>query len=234
MKIRILFFAAVREQAGLASCELEPEGQQTVGAVWSRLLELYPQLGKFGLGLLFALNQEYATPDTPIRGGDELAVFPPVSGGATEPASDSPPPAKQDLFQIVRCPIQLEPLIQQLSLPEDGAVVSFLGTVRNNAQGRRTRHLEYEGFEPMALKKLQEIGQAIHQQWEVNRIGIVHRLGRLEIGEISVVIVICAPHREAAFDACRFAIDTLKMIVPIWKKEFFMDGEVWVEGKPVQ
>jgi MoaE-MoaD fusion protein len=234
MKMKILFFAAVREQVGMSSLELEPESEQTVGEVWGKLLVLYPQLGKFGSGLLFALNQEYATRESAIKGGDELAIFPPVSGGAADPESEVGAAAHQDFFQIVRSPIQLESLIQQLSLPEDGAVVSFLGTVRNNALGRRTRHLEYEGFEPMALKKLMEIGQAIHQQWEVNRIGIVHRLGRLEIGEISVAIVICAPHREAAFDACRFAIDTLKMIVPIWKKEFFMDGEVWVEGKPVQ
>lgn len=135
-----------------------------------------------------------------------------------------------DVYQIVRDVIQLDTLAQQLSHPEDGAVVTFAGIVRNNTQGRRTLYLEYEGYGPMALRKMQEIGETLKQKWAVNQVGIVHRLGRLEIGETSVGIVITSAHRTVAFEACHFAIDTLKKIVPIWKKEFFEDGEVWVEG----
>ena len=136
-----------------------------------------------------------------------------------------------DVFQIVRDSIHLEALVEQLRQPEDGAIVVFDGIVRNNTKGRKTVYLEYEGYEPMALKKMREIAERIKQKWKIHRIGIVHRLGRLEIGEASVVIGITSAHRDIAFEACRFAIDTLKKTVPIWKKEFFEDGEVWVEGE---
>jgi molybdopterin synthase catalytic subunit len=135
------------------------------------------------------------------------------------------------VIQIVRSPIQIESLVNQLRQPEDGAVVVFDGIVRNHSQGRKTLHLEYEGYEPMALKKMEEIEESARNRWPVNRIGIVHRLGRLEIGEASVVIVVTSAHRKAAFEACQYVIDTLKKTVPIWKKEFFADGEVWVEGE---
>ena|SRR5437867_3236306 len=135
-----------------------------------------------------------------------------------------------DIYQIVQGVLQLDMLAKQLSQPEDGAVVIFAGIVRNNSQGRKTLYLEYEGYEPMALRKMREIGETLKQKWAVNRVGIVHRLGRLEIGETSVGIVITSAHRRIAFEACHFAIDTLKKIVPIWKKEFFEDGEIWVEG----
>ncbi|PYV92536.1 MAG: molybdenum cofactor biosynthesis protein MoaE [Acidobacteria bacterium] len=135
-----------------------------------------------------------------------------------------------DVYQIVQDAIQLDKLARQVSQPEDGAIVTFAGIVRNNTQGRRTLYLEYEGYETMALRKMSEIGATIKQKWAVNQVGIVHRLGRLEIGETSVGIVITSAHRRIAFEACHFAIDTLKKIVPIWKKEFFEDGEVWIEG----
>jgi molybdopterin synthase catalytic subunit len=121
--------------------------------------------------------------------------------------------------------------VAQLKAPEDGAVVVFDGFVRNNFKGQRTLYLEYESYETMAYAKIREMGAEIHQKFPIHRVGIVHRLGRLEIGETSVVIVITSAHRAAAFDACRYAIDTLKRVVPIWKKEYFAGGAVWAEGE---
>jgi molybdopterin synthase catalytic subunit len=136
-----------------------------------------------------------------------------------------------DIFLLLRERIDTEALVARLKAPEDGAVVVFDGFVRNNFKGQRTLYLEYESYETMAHAKIREIGAEIHQKFPIHRVGIVHRLGRLEIGETSVVIVITSAHRAAAFDACRYAIDTLKRVVPIWKKEYFAGGAVWAEGE---
>ncbi|HLE35621.1 MAG TPA: molybdenum cofactor biosynthesis protein MoaE, partial [Candidatus Acidoferrales bacterium] len=130
-----------------------------------------------------------------------------------------------------REPIRTSELVTHVKAPEDGAVVVFDGIVRNHSGGRATNYLEYDAYEPMALAKMREIGAEIHRNFSIHRIAIVHRLGRLEIGETSVLIAVSSPHRRAAFDACRFAIDTLKRTVPIWKKEYFADGAVWAEGE---
>lgn len=137
----------------------------------------------------------------------------------------------QDIFRISREPIPAAALVDSVRMSEDGAVVTFDGCVRNHSGGRRTLYLEYEAYEPMALAKMREIGEEIHRQFTIDRIAIVHRLGRLEIGETSVFIAVSSQHRRAAFEACRFAIDTLKRTVPIWKKEYFADGAVWAEGE---
>jgi molybdopterin synthase catalytic subunit len=134
------------------------------------------------------------------------------------------------VFQLVRETIDIGKIAGNIRKPEDGAVVVFEGVVRNHAKGKSVRFLEYDAYEPMALKKLEEIGALAKQGFEIRDMAIVHRLGHLEIGECSTVIVVAAAHREAAFDACRFAIDKIKEIVPIWKKEFYEDGEVWIEG----
>jgi molybdopterin synthase catalytic subunit len=141
----------------------------------------------------------------------------------------------EDLFQLVREPIDARAIIAQLKAPEDGAVVVFDGFVRNSFQGRETLYLEYEAYEPMAYAKIREIGAHIHANFPIDRVGIVHRLGRLEIGETSVLVAVSSAHRAAAFDACRYAIDALKRGVPIWKKEYFTGGAVWAEGeRPTQ
>lgn len=137
----------------------------------------------------------------------------------------------QDLFQLVRDPIKPESLVRRVRAAEDGAIVTFDGFVRNESHGRRTLYLEYEAYEAMALAKMREIGAQLHQDFAIHRVAMVHRTGRLEIGETSVFIAVSAPHRAAAFDACRFAIDTLKRTVPIWKKEYFADGAVWADGE---
>jgi MoaE-MoaD fusion protein len=134
------------------------------------------------------------------------------------------------LYSLTRESIDSQVVAERLKNPEDGALVIFEGIVRNNSQGKSVRFLEYDGYEPMALKKLEELGERAKQQFEIRDVAIVHRLGHMEIGECSVVIAIASAHRGPAFDACRFIIDTLKKIVPIWKKEFCEDGEVWIEG----
>jgi MoaE-MoaD fusion protein len=136
-----------------------------------------------------------------------------------------------DLFALVHAPIETVTIAGGVRADSDGAIVTFDGFVRSESHGRRTVYLEYEAYEPMALAKMREIGLSIHKKFPIHRLAIVHRLGRLVIGETSVFIAVSAPHRAAAFDACRFAIDTLKHTVPIWKKEFFEDGAVWADGE---
>ncbi|MGB7435173.1 MAG: molybdenum cofactor biosynthesis protein MoaE [Candidatus Acidiferrum sp.] len=136
-----------------------------------------------------------------------------------------------DLVSLLHVPIDTPAVVRDLRAYPDGAIVTFDGFVRNESHGRPTLYLEYEAYEPMALQKMREIGQLIHQKFAIDRLAIVHRLGRLEVGETSVFIAVSAPHRAAAFDACRFAIDTLKRTVPIWKKEYFEDGAVWADGE---
>ena len=136
-----------------------------------------------------------------------------------------------DLYEFVRAAIDPAALVRRVRAGQDGAIVTFDGFVRNESHGRATKHLEYEAYEPMALAKMREIGSQIHQKFAIHCVAMVHRLGRMEIGETSVFIAVSAPHRAAAFDACRFAIDTLKRTVPIWKKEYLQDGAIWAEGE---
>jgi MoaE-MoaD fusion protein len=229
--IKVLFFAGLRETVGRETLELDHRELRTVRDVWNVVQMRFPQAGNFGKSLLFAVNQEFADSEACIKEGDEVAIFPPVSGGENLSSKSYLEDQSGDVFQIVHQVIQMENLANQLSRPEDGAVVVFKGIVRNNTRGRKTLFLEYHGYEPMALKKMREIGLMIKQTWAINRVGLVHRLGRLEIGEASVAIVTTSAHRQVAFEACHFAIDTLKRTVPIWKKEFFDDGEVWVDAE---
>src|SRR5208283_958017 len=138
---------------------------------------------------------------------------------------------ENDLYELMRSAIDPAALVRHVRAGQDGAIVTFDGFVRNESHGRATKYLEYEAYEPMALAKMREIGVQIHERFAIHRVAMVHRVGRLEIGETSVFIAVSAPHRAAAFDACRFAIDTLKRAVPIWKKEYFQDGAVWAEGE---
>jgi molybdopterin synthase catalytic subunit len=136
-----------------------------------------------------------------------------------------------DIIELVREPIDPRPLILHIRAPEGGAIVTFDGFVRNQSHHRTTLYLDYEAYEPMALGKMGEIATELHDKYDIHRVAMVHRLGRLEIGETSVFIAVSAPHRAAAFEACRFAIDTLKRTIPIWKKEYFEDGAVWADGE---
>jgi molybdopterin synthase catalytic subunit len=165
-----------------------------------------------------------------VQEGDEVAIFPPVSGGEVQSASllISRP---GELYQITRDAIDAQRISRELLRPEDGAICVFEGVVRNNSKGKRTLHLVYESYETMALKKMEEIGIFVRNAWDIGCVAIIHRLGHLDIGETSVAVVVTSAHRRAAFDSCHYAIDKLKKIVPIWKKEFFEDGEIWIEGQ---
>ena len=177
---------------------------------------------------MFAVNQEYALPEREIHDGDELALFPPVSGGSDGlPAS----PANHDFFELTTEPVDVGAVARRVLLPECGATVTLDGYAREWTKGRQTLYLVYEAYAPMALSEMKRLGAQTREKFDIAHIGIVHRTGRLEIGETSVVISVGAPHRRAAFAACEWAIRELKRTVPIWKKEVFADGEVWVEGE---
>jgi molybdopterin synthase catalytic subunit len=221
MRVRVLFFGALKDIAGRAEEALEVPDGTTLEGVFAIYSQRFETLGQRRSSILFARNQEFAKADTVLADNDEIAFLPPVSGG-----SDG-----GHVFQITRERIDARALAETLQRPEDGAVVVFEGVVRNNSQGRATSYLEYECYEEMARARMERIGREIAGQFAIGRIGMLHRLGRLEIGEASVAVVTTAPHRKAAFDAAFEGINRLKREVPIWKKEFFADGAVWVDGE---
>jgi MoaE-MoaD fusion protein len=224
MRVRVLFFGQLKEITGLAQEEAEIADGARVKDLFESYGRKFPKLASFRDSIAASVNQEYANWRAPLSGGDEVAFLPPVSGGG-------PSAVGEDTFQIVREAIRPQEIVEGLRAPEDGALVVFDGFVRNTFQGRQTLYLEYEAYEPMALAKMREIGAEIRAKFPVDRVAIVHRLGRLEIGETSVFIAVSSAHRAAAFDACRYAIDNLKRVVPIWKKEYFAGGAVWAEGE---
>ena len=217
MKVQVRLFALYREAAGRDRVELElPEGG-TVEAAWAAVAERYPVLRPYRPHTLFAVGQDYVAPEHPLRAGDEVCLFPPVSGGS------------DDLYRVTEEPLSEVAVTAAVADPEAGGVVVFSGVVRNETGGRRVKFLEYEAHAAMAEAKMREIGRMVHARWPgVKMVAMVHRVGRLEIGEASVMIAVSAAHRAEAFEACRFAIDRLKETVPVWKKEYFEDGEVWV------
>lgn len=220
MKVNVLFFGVTHDLTGCREEQVElPEGQN-LDELRRRCEARFPRLRMASGALLLAVNQELAKGSAALHDGDEVAFMPPVSGGVT-----------RDFFLITREPICAAELSQQLRAPSDGAVVIFEGFVRNHSRGKSTLYLEYEAYEPMAIRKMEELGDEAKQKFAIDGIGIVHRLGRLEIGETSVAIIVTAPHRGPAFQACQYAIDRLKQFVPIWKKEYFADGAVWAEGE---
>ena len=222
IRVKVLFFGAARDAVGQPEVELVLDHEATSSKALSKLIEKYPNLARFGRSLLVAVNQEYARGETPLKNGDELAVFPPVSGGSAP---------SHDFFELTTEAIDVGEVARRIVLPECGATVTLDGYAREWTKGRRTLYLVYEAYEAMALQELQRLGSEARERFEISYIGIVHRTGRLEIGETSVVISVGAPHRRAAFEACEWAIRELKRTVPIWKKEVFDDGEVWVSGE---
>ena len=216
VKIQVLFFGAARDVVNENPFEIAVDAPATVASAFQSLVKKFSGLERFGRSLLFAVNQEYATPDTMLKENDELAVFPPVSGGS------------HDFFELTTEPIDVGAVARRVVLPECGATVTLDGYTREWTKGKRTLYLVYEAYDAMAVSEMERLGREAHKQFEIAHIGIVHRTGRLEIGETSVVIGVSAPHRRAAFQACEWAIKELKRTVPIWKKEVFEDGEEWV------
>ena len=228
MRVRVLFFGMLRELVGQTSEEAEfPEGAD-LGVVFQYYAGRHPRLREMARSIVMARNQEFASLSTSLEEGDEIALLPPVSGGAADALE-----LEQDghYFALTRHTIAPRAMIERVMTGAEGAVVTFEGTVRNNTHGRRTLCLDYECYEPMALKMIARIGLDIAGAYSVQRVAIMHRLGRLQVGETSVAVVVTAAHRKPAFEAALEGINRLKRLVPIWKKEYFEDGEVWVEGE---
>ena len=223
MQVRVLFFGVLKDLlSSNGDAVTLPEGA-TVAQLLERLRgeAAHPVWS----ALAVAVNREYATASAVLREGDEVALLPPVSGGAGDAAA-------APVIGLVRKKIDRDALVASLKQPADGAIVVFDGIVRDNTRGRKTLYLDYEAYEEMALAQMEKLAAEAQERFAIDRVGVVHRLGRLEIGESSIVIVVTSAHRGAAFDACRWLIDTLKRTVPVWKKEHFADGAVWTDGDP--
>ncbi len=228
MRVRVLFFGMLRDLVGRPSDDSEFPAGADLRAVFDRYADRHPRIRELAPSIVVARNQEFADLATKLADGDEIAFLPPVSGGASDPLEII---GNGHYFALTRHAIDTRSLAARVQTGGDGAVVIFEGVVRNNTKGRPTLCLDYECYESMALKMLSRIGCDIAASHQVTHIAIVHRLGRMLVGEASVVVIVTAPHRRPAFDAALEGIDRLKKLVPIWKKEHFADGEVWVEGE---
>jgi MoaE-MoaD fusion protein len=225
MRVTVLFFGVLKEMLSSVSQTLELPAGSTVDAVLEHYRELFPQQPKLWSTLAIAVNQSYAVKGCLLRDGDEVALLPPVSGGCGSGGCNS-------LIALIHERIDSVSLAAQVKQGEDGAVVVFDGIVRNNTRGRRTLFLVYEAYQEMALRQMRALAEEAVAVHGVRQVAMVHRLGRLEVGETSVLIAVSSAHRAQAFEACRWLIDTLKKTVPIWKKEHFEDGAVWADGEP--
>jgi molybdopterin converting factor subunit 1 len=208
-------FASVRDILGLRETVLDLPDGTTAAGLLDRLILDQPRLLGLAPSLLLAVNREYVDKSRILVEGDEVALIPPVSGGV-------------DLYEISEAPLSLDALAQEVGQNTSGAVASFLGIVREFARGRQVEYLEYDAYPEMAVTKMQQIGEEIRHRWPIDRIAIQHRIGRLAIGEASVAIAVSSPHRREALQACAYAIERLKEIVPIWKKEVWTDGAEWI------
>lgn len=208
MRVRVRLFAGLRERAGAGDLEVELPDGAVVGDVWQALpLDGEPP------GLLFARNREYAGREAPLEEGDEVALIPPVSGGG---------------FLLSEEPLSLDRAVDEVRREEAGGIATFVGTTRRRSRDRDVLHLEYEAYAGMAERVMEDLAAALKRRHELCEVAIHHRVGRVDIGETSVVIAVSAPHRAAALDACRQAIDELKVSVPLWKKEVYVGGEEWI------
>lgn len=215
MKIRLRCFASVRDILGQREVVLEISEGTTTGGLLQHLAADHPRLRGLVPALRLAVNREYVDAAHVLADGDEVALVPPVSGGV-------------DLYEVTPAPLSLDALVKAVGRNTSGAIATFLGIVREFARGRQVEYLEYDAYPEMAIAKMRQIGEEIHKMWPVDRIAMVHRTGRLSIGEASVAIAISSPHRREALQACAYAIERLKEIVPVWKKEVWTDGAEWI------
>ena len=239
IRIRVQAFGGLKDALGPDWSPVVLREGATVADLLVHLRQRYP--AELFQGIAVSVNAEYAPPAQPLNQGDEVGLLPPVSGGsgkaanasagAVQPASTSAA-SEDDDVRLIPDPIDAESLIAAAKRAEDGAVVVFDGIVRNHSRGRKTLYLDYEAYDEMALKQMRALASEARRRFGVRAVSLVHRLGRLAIGETSVLIVVSSAHRAQAFEACRWLIDTLKKTVPIWKKETFVDGAVWADGEP--
>jgi MoaE-MoaD fusion protein len=244
MRVHVKFFAIFRELRGVNAEWKDLAENTTIEQLWRGYAALSPQVAD--IRAAFAVNQILVKPAHVLQDGDEVAFLPPVSGGAKQPAraqvrkgsearkKSSPynvrhPKIGSDV-SVTRRSLNLVALIKRVAFPGAGAIVTFSGVVRNNAYGKKVDHLEYEAYPEMAEQTMGDILGEIHARWADVRVSMAHRIGRLEIGEASLIIVVAAPHRAEAYAASRYAIERVKGILPVWKKEFASDGEYWVDG----
>ena len=247
MRIQVLFFGMLRDLTGCSEESLDlPDGAR-LETVFDHYASKFPALREMAGSIVLARNQEFAGPEVVLADGDEVALMPPVSGGsradteagpngASAAPEESPPwlassEDERGFYALTNGAIDVEGLKRRVLTAAAGAVIVFEGVVRGHSNGRRTRFLDYDCYVPLALRKMQEIGRGILDKHPVGRVAMVHRLGRLEISETSVAIVVSSGHRRPAYEASLEAINRLKKLVPVWKKEYFEDGDVWVEGE---
>lgn len=230
MRVRVLFFGMLKDVAGKGSDSVELPDRSSVRDLLLRYESQSEAFRRALPSLAIAVNQQYASPQTNLNPDDEVALLPPVSGGSG--AADQPRPTSGSRARIIRDVIDTGSILERIKRGEDGAVVVFEGIVRNQTRGRKTLYLDYEAYEEMALQQLEGLASQALRQFQIREVVLVHRLGRLQIGETSVLVAVASAHRAAAFEACRWLIDTLKKIIPIWKKEYFEDGAVWADGEP--
>ncbi len=225
MKAKVRLFARLADLAGTRETEVELGEGLSAAEAFRTLCQRFPELAGHGDSLMYAVNAEYVSPDHPLRAGDELALIPPVSGGGPEPV--------EGLFEVTAEPLDPQRLADEVRRDESGAVTVFLGVVRNNNLGRRVLYLEYDAYPEMATRVMRRIAEEALERWPLTDVAMQHRTGRLEIGETSLLIAVSSPHRKEAFETCHHLVDRFKETVPIWKKEVWEGGEVWIEGEPV-
>ena len=215
MEITVRYFAVLRETTGKESERVTLPAEATVESLVTQLADTYPIVARMRHATSVMVNRDYATPDRVLEPGDEVALIPPVSGGSPR-------------FRLTPDPLDIDAVTRLVANPADGALVTFLGTVRNTARGREVVALEYEAYAEAAVLMLERVATEIAVRWGITDVAIVHRVGRLTPGEASVAIAVASPHRAEAFEACRYAIERIKQVVPIWKKEVYADGEAWI------
>ena len=223
MNVKVVLFAKPRELVGKPDLQLALPDGATAADAWRTLSDQY-NLGPLPRAFRCAVNSEYARWEDRLSEGDELAVIPPVSGGAIE--------ERKAVVQLSEAPLDVEQIRGSVRTDADGAIVTFVGVVRESARGKQVRSLVYEAYGAMAQRQMESLVAQASRRFEVGEMAIVHRTGTLKVGEVSVVIAVAAPHRGAAFDACEWLIDELKRTVPIWKKEIYTEGEAWIDDRP--
>ncbi len=237
MQVRVLPFGVLKEWLGASATTVELPDGATVGTLLERLSagQAGPWPPRRLRGIAVSVNAEFAVPAHALSEGDEVGLLPPVSGGSSAPPARAPDRIAEDravTIALTREPIEVEGAISAAKRGENGAVVVFEGIVRNNTNGRQTLYLDYEAYEELAVRQMRQLAAEAIERFGIRDASIVHRLGRLQVGETSVLIAVAAAHRGPAFEACRWLIDSLKKTVPIWKKETFVDGTVWAAGEP--